>query len=541
MCFGIASFDRPRIECVDPLGSAEKSIGQGEIGAPVGSALAYVGGDLWATDQYGGAYAFVASSGALAGRNTSAALTGGGLSIAPPAVDLASGQVFVVADGYGSICSLQARGNLAFWPGGPAASCFSAAEMQGAAGQFTAPTVTSDGGACATVWDAANSGQLGASDLCSGKPPVEVDVAMESGGQGHNFSAVVVGVGPGSRYLVMWSDTAVTYYQGGCGGCLWSNNPNANYAAAPAGGNTGSGLEVWDLAPPLDAWLVGAPVTAPPAQGVPSGGECVFAVTSPGATFTGVTYSDAYQKDVPMRVVPGRQSVNPPGLAGCPSPPRGSGDYAALNAEWGTAPQPGLPAEANGTTAPSAWEGGMEFWEAGGVVAPAGRDRLPITVTATTPQGGTVSTIVDLYTNCPQGDSTAGAAETCVAPAPAPPNAGAPYDNCGNGHQACPPPYTPPSGTGFTAGPHCIPATQYYPGFCKTYWLTNPSDPPVCGRKPIGGNKWNPAPGCIVDSAGVIRDPNVPGGWAILPDKEFTPTCKGFDLPNCHSGRAATG
>ncbi len=76
VCFGIASFARPRIECVDPLGSAQQTIGQGEFDAPVDSALAYAGGDLWATDQDGGAYAFVASSGVLAGRNTSVRVPG---------------------------------------------------------------------------------------------------------------------------------------------------------------------------------------------------------------------------------------------------------------------------------------------------------------------------------------------------------------------------------------------------------------------------------------------------------------------------------
>ena len=519
VCFGIASFARPRIECLDPLGSARQTIGQGEIDAPVDSALAYGGGDLWATDQDGGAYAFVAASGVLAGRNTSAALTGGGISIAPPSVDLSTGQVFVVADGYQRICSLQATGNLQFWTGGAAASCFNATQMQGTPGQFTAPTVTPGGAGCDVVWDATNGGQVGASNECTAQPPVQIDAAPDAGLAGHNFSAVVVGVGPGSQYLVMWSDLAVTYWQNACGGCVYSSNPYANYVATPPGGDVGSGLEVWGLAPPLDAWLVNDPITAPPTQGVPQGGECVFAVTNPGASFVKMTYSDALQTAVPMQTVTGNGLGAPPGLPGCPAPPASEGgDYGALLAEWGVVPPGGTTPEAGGTTPPSQWEGGSEYWVGYNVVAPTGRTALPITVTATTPQGGAISEVATLYTNCPAGD-TGGSRGVCQAPAPIHSGYG---NNCGDGHQACPPPYHS-SGPTFT-GPNCIPPNlPFYPGSCVTAWLINPAHPPVCGQTPIGGNQWNPHPGCITDSGGAIRDPNVPGGWAILPNKEFNP------------------
>ena len=414
VCFGIASFARPRIECVDPLGNARRTIGLGEIRAPVGSALAYAGGDLWATDQYGGAYAFVASSGALVGRNLSAAMTGGGLSIAPPTVDLATGQVFTVADGYGTICSLQAAGGLAFWPGGAPTSCFNASQLQGASGQFTAPTATQNGSGCDVVWDATNSGLVGASDLCSTHPPAQIHAAPDAGRSGHNFSAAVVGVGPGSQYLVMWADQAVAYYQNECGGCVWSNNPYAHIVTAPPAGAPGGGLEVWMLAPPLDAWLVTDP--APAGQG----GECVFAMTSLGSALTHMTYSDPYQTNVPMRAVPGRQAVNAPGLTGCPPPRPGPGDYADLLAEWGAVPPGGTTTEAGGTTPPGQWgAGGTEFFAGTGVTVPTTQASMPVTVTATTAQGGKVTAVATLYTNCPSYDIV-GAGGACQTPPPTP-------------------------------------------------------------------------------------------------------------------------
>ena len=398
VCFGVASW-RARIVCLNPLGAAVHSFGQGEIHGPVDAALAYADGALYATGQYGGVYSFNPNTGAMIARNRSPVLTGGGFSIAPPSVDPGSNQVFTIANGYESICDLTLH--LHFW--GPVSqACYTPTFDQVPFGGLTAATITRRPGqrsGCVDVWDASDSGILGAMSSCNHTPAKTL--GAYDGTQNHNFSAAVAGVGPGSSYLVMWSDGAVNY---------WRSAKRGTFVPSSFQGTVGGGLQVWKISPALDAWAVHNPVVAPPHHGVPSGGECVYALAATG-TFSSVTMSTVFQSDVSMQRAPnGTNGVVP----GCPVSSHGS-PWQALQAQWG---HPSVKySEAGGTTNPAHWRAGSQFWVATNVVVPSGLYKMPVYVAGTEPSGGTVSATAWIYTNCPSGE-VANAANKCVVPAP---------------------------------------------------------------------------------------------------------------------------
>lgn len=324
VCFGVAAlYPAARIVCLNPHGPGERVFGRGVIRAPVDSALAYAGGDVWATDQDGGVYAFSAATGQLAAENVSPALTGGGVSIAPPAVDLTSGQVFVVGAGYSEICALRAA-DLRLY------GCWGGSTLHGFLGDFTALTATTvsyGGQVCDLVWSATDGGSVGAGLFCPGRVPLMATYlsGLPDLRPGHNFSALVVGVGADHGDLVLWSDEAVTAWRNFAGA------PQATFVASPPAG-AGGGIEVWNLDTPLTAWAEGNPVPAPATDGVPRGGECVLVLARP-AEFGYVTLSTRLQPDVILQDT-ATGVINHDGggtgplfsgtLRGCPPPRNGS-------------------------------------------------------------------------------------------------------------------------------------------------------------------------------------------------------------------------
>jgi hypothetical protein len=413
VCFGVAApYPAARIVCLNPHGPGKRVIGRGVILAPVDSALAYAGGDIWATDQDGGVYAFNAATGQLAAENVSPALTGGGMSISPPAVDLASGQVFTVGDGYSRICDLRAA-NLALY------ECWGGPELHQLVGDFTAPTavpVTYQGMACDDVWSAANGGYLGAAIFCPGKAPSvgTYFTSLPDFRTGHNFSAVVAGVGPRQRDVVLWSDTAVSAWRG------FDGPPQADFVQTPPS-STGGGIEVWVLSTPMTVWAEANPATAPAATGlVPTGGECIMALTRFGE-FAYLSANTSLQPSIPTQTGTGViTSTSGEGagtgplfsshLPGCPPAAHGT-YYADMVAEYGAGPLSSYYPEGAGDP-PADWSPGeYQLWWASGVEVPAAQGAFPFTVAGMYLAGGgefaptgTLQATAAIILLCPTGD-----------------------------------------------------------------------------------------------------------------------------------------
>jgi hypothetical protein len=428
VCFGVAAAaPRARVVCLDPHGSGVRDgLGAGVVRQPIDAALAYALGSLYVTDRTGEAYRIDPSSGAVEAEQT--ATSDGAASIAPPAVDANTGAVYVISDGYTAVCALDAA-DLGFL-GSEARSCFPGDSFPGdsfpggslpaVAGDLTAATATpvfQGGSACDLVWDATDGGVLAAIRVCGTLGLSMAFSAPDDASAGHNFSAVVAGVGPGSRFLVLWSDAAVTH---------WSAVAGFDRFVGPHGAS-GGGLEVWEVRPPLTAWFEDNPAVGPAGGGVPQGGECLLALARPGEF---ATLSAALPDGQVVRLrTDGTASGNvgagtgplfagPPG--GCPAPAAAATYWQDLNAQWNASgpngPYPGM-VDRNGT--PPSDFGDYQVWWAPGVAVPGEAGAWPAVVRGTAADGTSLSVSPVLRTQCSAGDRESGDG-TCVrVPPPA--------------------------------------------------------------------------------------------------------------------------
>lgn len=429
-CFGIASNQHPRVVCLDPHGSAvQDGMGLGHIHSPVDTALTYANGSLYFTDQYGAAYRMDPDSGAVQAVQPDTA--GGGLDIAPVAVDGEDGLAYVVARSYTEVCALDAS-TLGYYWGTNGNSCYGSTVIHFFSGDMTAATAMPVSDKLCQgdlVWDATNGGAIGAVDVCSNRSqPTEAFDAPTSAGGGHNFSALVVGVGPGGSYAVLWSDTAVTCWVPG-GACADQNGPPAGFAGAH--GSMGGGLEVWHLQPPLTAWFETNPAYAvPPNGGAPSEGECLLALSRPDEFPGGVTAVLPDGSKVALKTVDTGQITdttgtgsgsgimfNDSGISGCPNAGNGAAGSYFGDAAWGFGSQQ-YPHATDGTD-PTRYRA-YQLWEAIVPWVPGTVGAWKATVSGTAADGTPLTVRPALYTKCPLGTSQMGN-NTCFAPPPPPP------------------------------------------------------------------------------------------------------------------------
>lgn len=337
-CFGVASWSRSRIECLNPFGSGHLALGVGYYKSPIDSALAYAGGDLWATGQNGGLYALSARTGVPAGADQGYDTQG--MSIAPPSVDVLDGAnvAAVVQDHYDRLCLVGAGA-----PGQTIPYCLPQGDY---IGQLTAPTLIPGTQArCDNIWDNTNSGRLFEVQACQ-RTFDKARSGQTGMGDGHNFSALDVGVGPGSQYVVAWSDQAVPWEQDG-GATLVGSVPPFEGQPSPGG------LEIWHLRTPLDVW--------PLEPSAPAGGtECILAASYQGGMSSiTVTWDGKQYAMTPVETVPPANTKGPSisPISGCTVPAQYRDNpnplWKALSKEW----PKGL---ATGNVPPSQW--GTTSW-----------------------------------------------------------------------------------------------------------------------------------------------------------------------------------
>ena len=426
VCFGVGAW-RPWVECLDPFGdpqSGRDAVRLPRLGGafdggffrplPIVSALAYGGRDLWVTDQDGGLYAISIRTGAPVGSDLSH--DAGSLSISPPAVDAKGGLVATVKDGYQLFCFTSA-----VQPSDGSDFCMPRGMY---AGQLTAATIVPDVvPGCDDVWEGTNAGTLFEAQECQDRFKLAAKAPPTDWGLSHDFSALVVGVGPDSRYVLAWSDGATLL-----NGATVIDPPGM--AVDPS--RAYPGVEVWALKTPVEAWSLEQPVTA-------GGTMCLVAATYPGAA-AGVRFMVNGQFYAAQRVesvagadiTPGvGPAVRP--IAGCPvAVPSGLGrgpwdPWSALQAEW---QQPsGAPLSyAAGNVSPFGWGGagslvGTWTWPAdvwvARVPAPAGPGSGLLRVAAYVVEPGGLSYgpfTFGVGVACPAGETAAGGGVACRAP-----------------------------------------------------------------------------------------------------------------------------
>ena len=416
-CFGVASWARSRIECLNPFGAGHIPLGVGYYKSPIDSALAYAGGDLWATGQNGGLYALSARTGVPAGADQG--YDTAGMSIAPPSVDVIDGADLAAAvqDKYGRLCWAAAGA-----PSSPAGqSCLPSSYYTG---QLTAPTIvpgTSPG--CVNIWDNTDSNTLFEVEnaVCSDHSThIERSSAATGMGLGHNFSALDVGVGPGSQYVVAWSDGAVPWEQDG-GVTLVGSVPPFEGQPSPGG------LEIWHLRTPLDVW--------PLEPNAPAGGtECILAASYQGGVASiSVTWDGKQYAMTPVETVP-PANPNLPGavltsgpsiqpISGCtvPSQDRSSPNplWAPLQSAWSGSSSKSPSQTVSGNVPPSQW--GTTSWTTQIWVA-----RVPVPATPPAKPIPAKITAIETFSHTPYmpgplnvsvvcAGASGGAASTCQA------------------------------------------------------------------------------------------------------------------------------
>ena len=238
-----------------------------------------------------------------------------------------------------------------------------------------------------------------------------------------NFSAAVVGVGPGSAYVVMWSDTAVSF---------WCPDANARIVGmtAPCAAS-GGGLEIWRLGAPLSAWFeVNPTVAVPPSGGPPPYGECLLALANPGE-FTQLTATlpdrggTVAMQPVGQGVINDSDTGTGPlfaNVSGCPASPRYSYLSDAEHGYYGA----GNPYTTTTGTDPSLFAGAYQLWVAVLNRVPGSDGQWPAVVAGTAADGSTLRLDPVLLTYCPWL-TVAGAGGVCGQPPPPPPVTPSPF------------------------------------------------------------------------------------------------------------------
>ena len=379
--FGVASAADPRVVSLNPRTGAYHMLGSGQVGAPVGAAVAVTGHGVYAADTMGRVYRFSVVSGAMTAKGPS---VDGVPTIASPAVGQHA--VYALEDGYRRLAVL-ARGSLR--PLAPAAVL---------AGAASAVTVVPVGGGAPSQLVYAQEG--GGVDLAVRDSRLGM-VALGSWpgapeGRGYRWTAAVV-VG---QSVLLWSDGAAQAWRG-----------RAAEARSPAGLVGRGGLQVYALVPRLSAWVAPGVVTANGAA------TTLWVLTAVGAQPTAT--AGGYSLDLrpggggvvcPIWI---RQRVGPSygafpwGPAGGSGPPGGCGPFSGslavldrLAAAASLRPHPHY----SGLT-PAQWQGagvGYEVWRAP-VPAGVGAGLLPIDIQARLLGGGAARTVVWLRTACAPG------------------------------------------------------------------------------------------------------------------------------------------
>lgn len=455
VCFGIASFQAPRVVCVTPaLGVSQQpqSFGAGEVYNPIAASTVYdaQNNSLLVTDQAGNVYRFDAASGQLLAFEPNPVWSPQ-LTIVSPALT-PNGNMWIGVDGASALCEINAttfqptylnectQYNIHQAASGKAAI---SGLIVGGGNDVTSPTEVSMSGQANEAWAFLSDGVL-LIQQANGGGDTQYSVAAPN--QYGSFSAVTVGVGPANS-IAVYGSTATT---------TWKNSgiPLSFIAAPPAGFNlsqTQGGIELWNTAPLLLGWVSSSPVFAGDGKNKPST-YYVYALSGypmkpkSGQLLTSST--EAITGSVNAYGIPGQQ--NPvPGVthyggqlmiydqratfsstvplwtgAVMPNPestsesiPATLGGLLQLYNMYNSGPVHNTHAPIDGSppTIFSDWE----LWRFGPFTAPAVPGRYTITLMAGNTAGVPSVAYPSLFVICPLGDTTTSTG--CIPPPPPPP------------------------------------------------------------------------------------------------------------------------